>query len=87
MNLAMIAVTISNFAFGPAELTVKPGTEVVWTNRDEEPHTVVGPGPGVSFKSAGLDTGDSFAVTFDKPGLYRYFCSIHPQMTGTIRVE
>jgi plastocyanin len=81
------AVTISNFAFGPAVLTVAPGTKVTWTNSDDEPHTVMSADGGMTFKSPALDTDDKFAVTFDKPGTYKYFCSIHRHMIGTIVVK
>ena len=81
------AVTISNFAFGPALLTVAPGAKVTWLNRDEEPHTVVSADGGLTFKSPALDTDDKFTFTFDKPGTYKYFCSIHSHMVGTIVVK
>jgi len=81
------AVTISGFAFAPAVLTVAPGTKVVWTNTDEEPHTVLSADAGATFKSPALDTDDKFSVTFDKPGTYKYFCSVHPHMSGTIVVK
>ena len=80
-------VKITNFAFSPANLTVAAGSTVTWTNTDDEPHTVASATADKPFKSAGLDTNDSFAVRFDKPGIYTYFCSIHPQMTGTITVK
>ena len=79
-------VTIDNFAFDPPILTIAPGTKVVWTNRDDEPHTVVSADDPKLFKSGALDTDDNFSFTFDKSGTYRYFCSIHPHMTGTIVV-
>jgi plastocyanin len=81
------AVTIDNFAFGPAAITVAAGTKVTWTNRDDEPHTVVSADDPKLFKSGALDTDDNFSFTFDKPGTYRYFCSIHPHMTGTVVVK
>ena len=80
-------VTIDNFAFLPASLTVAPGTNVTWTNKDEEPHTVTSADGGKTFKSEALDTDDKFSFTFDKPGTYKYFCSIHPHMVGTIVVK
>ena len=80
-------VTIDNFAFGPAAITVAVGTKVTWTNRDDEPHTVTSADDPKLFKSAALDTDDSFSFTFDKPGTYSYFCSIHPRMTGTVVVK
>jgi plastocyanin len=80
-------VTISNFAFSPAILSVTSGTKVTWTNSDEDAHTVTSADTGATFKSAALDTDDKFSFTFDKPGTYKYFCSIHPHMTGTIVVK
>jgi len=80
-------VIIDNFAFAPAILSVAPGTKVTWANSDEEPHTVTSADAGATFKSAALDTNDKFSFTFDKPGTYKYFCSIHPHMVGTIVVK
>jgi plastocyanin len=78
-------IAIKNFAFGPAETTIAPGTTVHWKNLDGEPHTVRA--IDGSFKSDALDQDDSFTFKFDKPGTYRYVCSIHPQMNGTIVVK
>jgi len=80
-------VVIDDFRFGPAVLTVAVGTKVTWTNDDSDPHTVTSAAEPKVIKSPPLDTGDSFAFTFDKPGTYRYFCSIHPHMQGTIVVQ
>ena len=81
------AVTIEDFAFGPATLTVPRGTTVRWTNKDDEPHTVASADDPKLFKSSALDTGDSFAFTFDRAGRFKYFCTIHPHMQGTVVVE
>ena len=80
-----IEVKIDNFTFGPAELTVKAGTTVRWTNRDDIPHTVVS--PDKVFKSKVLDTDEQFSFTFSTPGTFPYFCSIHPKMTGKVLVQ
>jgi plastocyanin len=77
-------VHIDNFTFEPAQLTVKVGTTVTWTNRDDIPHTVVSAG---KFRSKTMDTDGNFSFTFTAPGDYKYFCSLHPHMTGMIRVE
>ena len=77
-------VTIDNFTFEPSALTVKVGTTVNWKNRDDIPHTLVSAG---KFKSKALDTDDSFSFTFTSAGDYSYFCSLHPHMTGMIKVE
>lgn len=81
------AITINNFTFSPKVLTVAVGTKVTWTNKDDEPHTVVNAGSPPAFKSAALDSDDSFSFTFTQPGTYQYFCSIHPFMTGTVVVK
>ncbi|QNK03862.1 cupredoxin domain-containing protein [Dyella telluris] len=80
------SVDIRNFAFTPKALTIHAGTRVVWTNRDEEPHVVVSAGKQFASSHA-LDTSDSYAVTFDRPGTYTYYCAIHPMMVGTIIVQ
>lgn len=80
------AITIRNFAFEPATLNVSAGSKVVWINRDDEPHLVVS-ASGQFPASPALDTDDSYAAVFSKPGTYTYFCSIHPHMVGTIIVK
>jgi plastocyanin len=82
-----VGVTIDNFSFAPASVTVPLGATVQWINRDDIPHTVVSDDNGATFKSKALDTDDKFAFTFAKPGTYSYFCSIHPRMTGKIVVQ
>jgi YVTN family beta-propeller protein len=77
-------VTIRNFAFEPAQITVKAGQRVSWQNDDGAPH-------GVVFKDGGtgidlLLPGKTFARTFDKPGTYDYVCSVHPYMTARVTV-
>src|SRR5215472_2944428 len=78
-------VRIDNFNFAPVALTVAAGTTVTWTNDDDSPHSVRD--KNGKFKSAALDTGDTFSQTFAAPGEYTYFCSIHPRMTGKIVVK
>ncbi len=78
-------VKIDNFSFVPRSLTVKPGTSVSWTNRDDIPHNVVS--TEKKFSSPVLDTDQTFSFQFQQPGSYPYFCKIHPMMTGTIVVE
>ena len=79
-----IDVTIDNFTFTPNELTVKVGDTVTWTNHDDIPHTVVSAG---KFRSKTMDTDDTFSFTFASAGDYKFFCSLHPHMTGMIKVE
>jgi plastocyanin len=79
-------VSIDNFTFGPQTLTVKAGTAVTWTNKDDIPHGIASANNAFT-KSKALDTDDSYSFTFTTPGTYQYFCYIHPHMTGTVVVE
>jgi plastocyanin len=78
-------IVLKDFHFSPMSLTVPAGATVIWRNLDEEPHTVVS--DAGLFRSGGLDQNDSFTFKFDKPGTYKFICSIHPQMQGTIVVK
>src|SRR5580700_3974075 len=80
------AVSIDNFTFTPQTLTVKAGTTVTWTNKDDIPHGIAATNNAFK-RSLALDTDDSFSFTFTAPGTYQYFCYVHPHMTGTIVVE
>jgi plastocyanin len=89
---AMVAATapaatveIANFAFTPPDLRVAAGTTVIWKNADDSPHRISD--DKGAYASSALDTDDSFAHTFATPGVYRYFCSIHPYMKGKIVVR
>jgi plastocyanin len=78
-------VTISNFTFEPQTTTIARGETVRFVNSDDMVHTIVA--ADGSFRSDALDTGDSFAATFTKPGSFTYFCGLHPFMKGTIVVK
>jgi plastocyanin len=78
------AVVIKNYAFAPQTLTVKVGTRVTWTNRDNTAHTA-------TMNQGSLDTGtinpgQSRTIDFKHAGTYPYHCAFHAFMTGTIRV-
>ena len=78
-------VVIKNFMFSPMSLTIKAGSTVTWKNLDGEPHAVVND-TGL-FHSGALDQNDTFQFKFDKPGVYKVFCGIHPTMKETITVQ
>jgi len=77
-------VLVDNFSFAPATTSVPVGSTITWTNRDDVPHNIVS--TEQKFKSPVLDTDEQFSHRFDAPGSYKYFCSIHPKMTGRIVV-
>jgi plastocyanin len=78
-------IVMKNFDFSPMDLTVVSGTTVTWKNMDGEPHTVAS-ADGL-FRSPALDQNDSYTFKFDKPGVYKYICSIHPKMKAAITVK
>ncbi len=78
-------ITVDNFSFNAAVLTVSVGTTVTWINRDDVPHKIVS--TDKKFSSPVLDTDGRFSHKFTAPGTYEYFCSIHPPMTGKVVVK
>ena len=82
--VATTSVTVANFAFGPAAITVPAGSVVTWTNADIEQHTVTA--RDRAFNSDILANGKTFSFTFATPGTYQYVCLIHPTMVGAVVV-
>lgn len=80
------AVTIRDYLYKPASITVPVGTTVEFTNRDSTPHTATSKEPG-AFESGSIDTGKTGEVTLEKTGTFAYYCLFHPFMKGTIVVE
>jgi plastocyanin len=79
------SVAIQKFAFTPKEITVSPGTKILWINHDETPHTIIA--SDGTFVSKAMDTDDHFEYTFAKEGDFSYFCTLHPYMTGVVHVR
>jgi plastocyanin len=78
-------VSIINFVFTPAEITIAPGESVTWTNDDGAPH-------GLVYKDGAKGTdlllpGVSFSRQFDHAGTYDYSCAVHPYMIGRVIVR
>ena len=80
-------IIIDNFSFAPAELTIPAGTRVTWVNRDDVPHTATSTAKPKAFDSGTLDTDGTFAHVFAAPGVYEYYCAVHPRMTGRVIVK
>jgi len=78
-----VNVAIQNFAFDPADLAVKAGDTVTWTNNDSAPHQI----KSDVFNSPSLSKGQTFSFTFQNAGTFDYSCAIHPSMKGRIIVR
>jgi plastocyanin len=85
-------VSMKNIQFAPKDLSVKAGETITFTNDEAVAHDVhktSGPGPDfASGPTGGMQEGDTFKLTLDKPGKYEYVCNVHaPGMAGTITVK
>ena len=78
-------VTIKNLKYDPAKLTIKRGETVVWTNADDNDHTVTSDEKD-GFASDNMSNGDKFRHTFAKSGKFPYHCKYHPRMKGLVIV-
>ena len=77
-------VEIANFAYNPDPITIEEGGKVIWKNEDSVPHTATA--EDGSFDTGTIGEGKIKSETFKQAGTYKYVCSIHPQMHGTIEV-
>jgi plastocyanin len=83
---ATAQVTIQNFAFAPATVTIEKGDTIRWTNLDSASHGAVTVQPG--FVTEILGQGQSTTTTFDRPGTFEYICNVHgASMRGTVVVR
>jgi plastocyanin len=78
------AVSIGDNFFEPAAATIEPGDSVTWTNNGAVPHTVTA--DNGLFDSGVLDPGESYTVDFDGQGTLAYYCTLHPEMRGSLTV-
>lgn len=74
------------YSFQPATLTVKMGTQVVWLNSSDAPHTVTSDMAGAFSSPSNVTPNKSFKFTFTTAGTFPYHCNIHPYMKATITV-
>jgi amicyanin len=87
--IGVTRVTMYNSAYQPANIQVRVGTTVTWTNQDTVPHTVTfrnGMHGGSMMSSSMMTHGQSFSLTFRMPGIYHYYCTVHPSMVATVTV-
>jgi plastocyanin len=87
-TVVMVKIVEANdkYAFSPATLSIKAGTQVVWTNTTDAAHTVTSDTAGVFGTPSSLNTNQTFMFTFTTPGTFAYHCNIHPYMKATITV-
>ena len=77
-------VVVDNFRYSPATVSIKKGDTVTWSfRRDAAPHNVKGSG---GIKSRTMRTG-TYRKRFSRSGTFRYVCTLHRNMKGTVRVR
>lgn len=82
-----VDVTIQDYRFAPAEVRIKPGDTVKWTNREKRTsHSVLFPAEN-GLESERLFPQESWQRTFSQPGSYSYHCGPHEEMKGVVVVE
>jgi plastocyanin len=80
-----VTVAVVDNDFEPKHLTVRAGAEVVWRFEGRAAHDVTD--DRGAFESGILREGDEFSLTFDEPGTYYYYCTLHHAMQGTLVVQ
>lgn len=80
-------VQMVNYAYAPASITVNEGDTITWTNQDTAPHTVTTTSGPTSVSSPYLSKGQSWSFTFTAPGMYMYYCTVHPNMRAEVIVQ
>jgi len=78
------AISIQNFAFSPTLITIKKGDSIVWINKDSVAHTATS--DTGEFGSLSLSTNENYNRVFNTVGTFKYHCTPHPFMKGTIIV-
>jgi len=80
---------ITDFLYS-GDLAVKPGQPLFFNNVDAVPHTVTAGTPEApalaDFDSGLLTPGSNYEVSFDEPGVYSLFCTLHPDMVAQVTV-
>ena len=79
-------VTIDDFAFDPATLTVNKGTKVTWRFADTTAHNVTVTSGPARFASPDKRSG-TYKRKLRKAGTYKIVCTLHGGMRQTITVR
>ena len=87
-TVVMVKIIEQNekYSFSPATLSIKVGTQLVWTNKSDAPHTVTSDSAGVFSSPGNITQNQTFMFTFTTPGTFAYHCNVHPYMKATITV-
>ena len=79
------SVTVADFQFTPAQITIDRGDTVTWTNDGPSAHSATA--PDGSFDTGIFPAGQTRSHTFNEAGTFSYICTPHPNMHGTIVVR
>ncbi len=80
-----VIIDIRDFDFAPRHAIIDAGTAVTWTNYDAAPHSATD--RQKTWDTGMLEKNGAAAVTFNEPGTFEYYCTLHPNMTATLTVR
>ena len=81
-----MTIDIHDFAYHPGNVSVPRGAEVTWLNDDKQDHTATEK-DHAAWDTQIIHSGEPFTIRFDTPGTFKYYCTIHPYMVGTLTVR
>lgn len=92
VSIVANAATMGDKAYSPNPIEVKVGEGVTWSNDDSQIHTATSGAAGAADAGSVFDSGilspdATFDFVFDKAGTYDYYCTMHPQMVGSVTVS
>lgn len=85
VTIPMGASTLGNRAYAPDDVNVAVGETVTWVNADSVPHTSTSDATG--WDSGTVGAGGRFSFAFQSAGTFKYHCTIHPGMIGSVVVR
>lgn len=80
-----VVLQVRDFAYQPRTLTVRVCARVTWTNEDAIVHTATD--RAGRWDTGTFGKGASASQKFDAAGVFAYYCTVHPAMTGTVIVR
>jgi plastocyanin len=86
VNDSQVTIDIQGYAYHPSNISVPRGAKVTWLNDDNVVHTATEKG-NAAWDTQIIHSGESKTIEFDSPGTFRYYCTIHPYMVGTLTVR
>ena len=86
VNESQVTIDMQGYAYHPSNVSVPRGAQVTWLNDDNVDHTATEK-DDAAWDTQIVRNEESKTIKFDSPGTFRYYCTIHPYMVGTLTVR